>query len=376
MVLLSGPNLSGNELKYVKDCIDTGWVSSVGSYVTDLESSVSEYTGSKYAVAMSSGTTALHLSLKILNICKDDYVIAPNLTFIATLNAIKYTNATPILLDVDEKSWQIDLDLLEKFLKNKTSQINGKCSYNEDGKIIKAIVAVHVLGNMCDMNRLVKICDEHNILLIEDAAESLGSKYDGKHSGTFGKIGCFSFNGNKIITCGGGGMIVTDDENIAKKAKHLSTQAKADTFEYFNDEIGYNYRLTNVSAAIGLAQMEQLDKFVQNKHFVKNFYINSLKDVGDIEFQEVSDNVFSNWWLFTIRSKKQKLLLQSLNKNKLQSRPFWIPMNSLPMFKENLYITEKNISNLIYQTALSIPCSTNINEEELLRVVDCIKKEF
>lgn len=376
MVLLSGPNLSGNELKYVKDCIDTGWVSSVGSYVTDLESSVSEYTGSKYAVAMSSGTTALHLSLKILNICKDDYVIAPNLTFIATLNAIKYTNATPILLDVDEKSWQIDLDLLEKFLKNKTSQINGKCRYNEDGKIIKAIVAVHVLGNMCDMNRLVKICDEHNILLIEDAAESLGSKYHGKHSGTFGKIGCFSFNGNKIITCGGGGMIVTDDENIAKKAKHLSTQAKADSFEYFHDEIGYNYRLTNVSAAIGLAQMEQLDKFVQNKHFIKNFYIDSLKDVGDIKFQEVSDDVSSNWWLFTIRSKKQKLLLQSLNKNKLQSRPFWIPMNNLPMFKENLYITEKNISDLIYQTALSIPCSTNINEEELLRVVDCIKKEF
>ena len=376
MVLLSGPNLSGNELKYVKDCIDTGWVSSVGSYVTELESSVSEYTGSKYAVAMSSGTTALHLSLEILKICKDDYVIAPNLTFIATLNAIKYTNATPILLDVDEKSWQIDLDLLEKFLKNNTRQINGKCSYHEDGKIIKAIVAVHVLGNMCDMNRLVKICDEHNILLIEDAAESLGSKYDGKHSGTFGKIGCFSFNGNKIITCGGGGMIITDDENIAKKAKHLSTQAKADSFEYFHDEIGYNYRLTNVSAAIGLAQMEQVDKFVQNKHFVKNFYIDNLKGVGDIEFQEVNDDVFSNWWLFTIRSKKQKLLLQSLNKNKLQSRPFWIPMNNLPMFKENLYITEKNISNLIYQTALSIPCSTNITEEELFRVVDCIKKEF
>ena len=376
MVLLSGPNLSGNELKYVKDCIDTGWVSSVGSYVTDLESSVSEYTGSKYAVAMSSGTTALHLSLKILNICKDDYVIAPNLTFIATLNAIKYTNATPILLDVDEKSWQIDLDLLENFLINKTRQINGKCSYHEDGKIIKAIVAVHVLGNMCDMNRLVKICDDHNILLIEDAAESLGSKYDGKHSGTFGKIGCFSFNGNKIITCGGGGMIVTDNENIAKKAKHLSTQAKADSFEYFHDEIGYNYRLTNVSAAIGLAQMEQVDKFVQNKHFIKNFYIDNLKGVGDIEFQEVNDDVFSNWWLFTIRSKKQKLLLQSLNKNKLQSRPFWIPMNNLPMFKENLYITDKNISNLIYQTALSIPCSTNITEEELFRVVDCIKKEF
>ena len=376
MVLLSGPNLSGNELKYVKDCIDTGWVSSVGSYVSDLERSVSRYVGSKYAVAMSSGTTALHLSLRIIDVCKDDYVIAPNLTFIATLNAIKYTNATPILLDVDENTWQINLDLLEEFLTSKTKRINGKCRLKDDGKIIKAIVAVHVLGNMCDMKRLVKICEEYNILLIEDAAESLGSKFKNKHSGTFGKIGCFSFNGNKIITCGGGGMIVTNDEEIAKKAKHLSTQAKADSFEYFHDEIGYNYRLTNVSAAIGLAQMEQLDKFIRKKHSIKNFYINSLKQIGDIKYQAVNDDVFSNWWLFTIRSKKQKLLLESLNNNKLQSRPFWIPMNKLPMFKDNLYITKKNISNLIYNTALSIPCSTNISEEELLRVVDCIKKEF
>ncbi|MAR78142.1 MAG: hypothetical protein CMD43_04270 [Gammaproteobacteria bacterium] len=376
MVLLSGPNLSGNELKYIKDCIDTGWVSSVGSYVTDLENSVSKYVGSKYAVAMSSGTTALHLSLKILNIRKDDYVIAPNLTFIATLNAIKYTNANPILIDVDEKSWQMNLDLLEKFLNNKTRQVNGKCTYKEDGKIIKAIVAVHVLGNMCDMLRLVKICEAYNILLIEDAAESLGSKFKGKHSGTFGNVGCFSFNGNKIITCGGGGMIVTNDENIAKKAKHLSTQAKADSFEYFHDEIGYNYRLTNVSAAIGLAQMEQLDKFIKNKHYIKDFYINSFRNIGDITFQAINDDVFSNWWLFTIRSKKQKSLLESLNKNKLQSRPFWIPMNNLPMFKEDLYVTEENISNLIYKSALSIPCSTNINQEELLRVVECIKKEF
>ena len=376
MVLLSGPNLSGNELKYVKDCIDTGWVSSVGSYVSDLEKSVSNYIGSKYAVAMSSGTTALHLSLEILNICKDDYVIAPNLTFIATLNAIKYTQATPILLDVDEKSWQIDLDLLEKFLDTKTNQVGSDCVLKEDGKIIKAIVSVHVLGNMCDMSRLKEICETYNIILVEDAAESLGSKYNHKHSGTFGKIGCFSFNGNKIITCGGGGMIVTDDEKIAVKAKHLSTQAKADSFEYYHDEIGYNYRLTNVSAAIGLAQMEQLDKFIKTKHKIKDFYVNSLNNVGDIIFQNVDNKVFSNWWLFTIRTKKQKSLLESLNKNKLQSRPFWIPMNNLPMFKENIYITEKNISKLIYESALSIPCSTNIKPEELSRVVDCIKKEF
>ena len=270
----------------------------------------------------------------------------------------------------------MDLDLLEKFLDSKTKQVGGNCVLKNDGKIIKAIVSVHVLGNMCDIYRLAEICKAYNLILIEDAAESLGSKYNDQHSGTFGEIGCFSFNGNKIITCGGGGMIVTNDKSIAKKAKHLSTQAKADSFEYFHDEIGYNYRLTNVSAAIGLAQMEQLDKFIHFKQNIKDFYIKNLENVGDIKFQTVSEKVFSNWWLFTIRSKKQKSLLNALNKNKLQSRPFWIPMNNLPMFKENIYITEKNISNIIYESALSIPCSTNIKEEELSRVVDCIKKEF
>jgi len=376
MVLLSGPNINGNEWKYVKDCLDTGWVSSVGSYVTDFEKKISDYVGSKYAVATSNGTSALHLSLLLSEVKNNDLVLVTNVTFIATLNAIKYVGASPILIDIDEYSWQIDLDLLSDFLDSKTEIRDDVCILKSTGQRIKAIVPVHVLGNMCDINKLVSICKKHNISIVEDAAESLGSSFEGKHSGTFGELGCFSFNGNKIITSGGGGMIVTDNEDLAKRAKHLSTQAKADNFEYFHDSIGYNYRLTNVAAAIGLAQLEQLDNFIQKKHFIKDFYINSLNGLGDINFQTVDKNVNSNWWLFTIKTKNQKKLLKSLNENKLQSRPFWIPMNKLPMYKNELYISKNDISDKVYSNSLSIPCSTNISNKELSMVVDCIKKQF
>jgi dTDP-4-amino-4,6-dideoxygalactose transaminase len=303
-------------------------------------------------------------------------VLVTNITFIATLNAIKYVGASPILIDIDENSWQIDLDLLSDFLDSKTEIRDDVCILKSTGQRIKAIVPVHVLGNMCDINKLVSICKKHNISIVEDAAESLGSSFEGKHSGTFGELGCFSFNGNKIITSGGGGMIVTDNEELAIRAKHLSTQAKADNFEYFHDAIGYNYRLTNVAAAIGLAQLEQLDNFIQKKHFIKDFYINSLNGLGDINFQTVDKNVNSNWWLFTIKTKNQKKLLKSLNENKLQSRPFWIPMNKLPMYKNQLYISKNDISHKVYSNSLSIPCSTNISNKELSMVVDCIKKQF
>ena len=376
MVLLSGPNINGNEWKYVKDCLDTGWVSSVGSYVTDFEKKISDYVGSKYAVATSSGTAALHLSLLLSEVKNNDLVLVTNVTFIATLNAIKYVGASPILIDIDENSWQIDLDLVSDFLDSKTEIRNNVCVLKSTGQRIKAIIPVHVLGNMCDMNKLVSICKKHNISIVEDAAESLGSSFEGKHSGTFGELGCFSFNGNKIITSGGGGMIVTDNEDLAVRAKHLSTQAKADNFDYFHDAIGYNYRLTNVAAAIGLAQLEQLDDFIQKKHFIKDFYINSLNGLGDINFQTVDKNVISNWWLFTIKTKNQKKLLKSLNENKLQSRPFWIPMNKLPMYKNELYISKNDISDKVYSNSLSIPCSTNISNKELSMVVDCIKKQF
>lgn len=376
MILLSGPNISGNEWKYVKDCLDTGWVSSVGSYVTQFENMVAEYAGAKFGVATSSGTTALHISLILMDIQPEDYVIVPNITFVASLNSIKYTGASPILMDVNPETWQMDLDLLQKFLEQETTVEGDQCLSKSDGRRIRAIMPVHVLGNMCDMDRLMHLAETFQLKVIEDATEALGSYYKGKHAGSFGTLGCFSFNGNKIITCGGGGVIVTDNEALAVKAKHLTTQAKADPFEYWHDEIGYNYRLVNVSAAIGVGQMEQLPEFVKRKHEIAAFYKSELANVGDIAFQKVEETVNPNWWLFTFSSERQRDLLKVLNENKMQSRPFWVPMNQLPMFTHERYIQEHDFSNQIYQNCLSIPCSTDITNEDLQRIADTIKGVF
>lgn len=376
MLLLSGPNMGGNELKYVTECIETGWVSSVGAYVDQFEKMSAEFAGTKYAVATSSGTTALHICLILMGVDRNDYVITPNITFIATCNSIKYTGADPILIDADEKNWQMDLDLLQEFLENETEQKNGACHYKKDGRRIPVIMPVHVLGNICDMDRLLALAKQHNLIVIEDSTEALGSYYKGKHAGSFGLMGTFSYNGNKIITTGGGGMIVTNDEALAKKAKHLTTQAKSDPFEYIHDEIGYNYRLVNVAAAMGVAQMEQLPGFIERKKAIIRFYKNALQGVGDISFQEVSDDVNPNWWLPTIKTTRQREILKALNDDKMQSRPFWVPMNQLRMFKDNIFYNKTNRSDYIYQHCLSIPCSTNITDADLQRVADKIKSCF
>ena len=376
MLLLSAPNISGNEWKYIKDCLDTGWVSSVGAYVEKFEKMTAEFAGAKYAIATSSGTTALHICLILNGIESGDYVIAPNLTFVASINAIKYTNADPILIDADEHTWQMDLDLLEKFLAEETEIKNGKSIYKKDGRKIKAIMPVHVLGNMCDMDRLLAISKKYNLVVVEDSTEALGSYYKDKHAGTFGLLGTFSYNGNKIITTGGGGMIITDDEALAKKAKHLTTQAKSDPFEYMHDEIGYNYRLVNTAAAMGVGQMELLPQFLKRKQEIISFYKKELEGVGDISFQKISKDVSPNWWMPTLMTERQKDVLNILNDNKMQSRPFWVPMNKLPMFKSNIYFTNDDRCDYIYKKCLSIPCSTNISDDQLASVVAKIKKVF
>ena len=376
MILLSGPNMAGNELKYVTECITTGWVSSVGAYVDQFEKMSAEYAGTKYAVATSSGTTALHICLVMMGVNSEDYVITPNITFIATCNSIKYTGANPLFIDTDAATWQMDLNLLEQFLTNETEQRNGVCHYKKDGKRIPVIMPVHVLGNMCDMDKLMDLANQHNLTIIEDSTEALGSYYKGKHAGSFGLLGTFSYNGNKIITTGGGGMIVTNDEALAKKAKHLTTQAKSDAFEYIHDEIGYNYRLVNVAAAMGVAQMEQLPGFIKRKYEIIDFYKKELQGIGDIKFQQVSTDVKPNWWLPTIFTIKQKEVLKALNDSKMQSRPFWVPMNQLRMFTENIYYNHTDRSNFVYQHCLSIPCSTYITNEDLKAVSDKIKECF
>jgi perosamine synthetase len=376
MLLLSGPNMGGNVWKYVKDCLDTGWVSSVGAYVDQFEKMSAEFAGTKYAVATSSGTTALHICLVMLGVDENDLVLTPNITFIATCNSIRYTGAHPILIDTDEHTWQMDLNLLEEFLDTQTEQRDGVCYHTVTGKRIPVIMPVHVLGNICDMDRLMALANKHNIIVVEDSTEALGSYYKGKHAGSFGLMGTFSYNGNKIITTGGGGMIVTNEEALAKRAKHLTTQAKSDPFEYMHDDIGYNYRLVNVAAAMGVAQMEQLPGFIERKKEIIALYKRELAGIGDISFQEVSNDVDPNWWLPTIKTTKQRAVLKILNEHKMQSRPFWVPMNQLPMFKEELYFHHNDRSDHVYKNCLSIPCSTNITDEQMRGVVGKIKEVF
>ena len=376
MIPLSVPSIAGNEWKYVKDCLDTGWISSVGSYVTDFENEVAKFSQTQYGVACVNGSAGLHVAMQLCGVQKDDYVITPNITFIATVNAIKYCNANPIFIDVDTDDWQMDLNVLEKFLETETEIKNEKCFYKKTGKPISALLAVHVLGNVGDLDRLMNICNQYKLLFLEDSTESLGSYYKGKHTGGFGKMGVFSFNGNKIISTGGGGVMVTNDESLAKRAKHITTQAKADPMEYYHDENGYNYRLVNILAAMGLAQMEQLPGFIINKKKMDAFYRKELAGVGDIVFQKVSEEVDPNCWLFTIKTKKKVELLKYLNNLEITSRPFWVPMNQLPMHKNDIYISNNDTSNHIYDTCLSIPSSVAITDNELNEVVLAIKTFF
>ena len=377
MIPLSVPEIEGNESKYVLDCLNTGWISSAGSYVNQFEDMVAKYAGAKYGVACMNGTVGLHIAQVLLGITKDDHVIAPNITFIATLNAIKYTGAQPILIDVDINNWQMDLGLLEQFLEQntefKTTKSGTYCFDTSTNKRVRAIMPVHVLGNIGDMDRLLAIAKKYYLDIIEDSTEALGATFKNKHAGTFGKIGVFSFNGNKIISTGGGGVIVTDDYAIAKKARHLTTQAKISAMDYIHDEIGYNYRLVNVLAAIGVAQMETFNATLQSKASMDRFYRKHLNNVGDIKFQQIPEGTHPNGWLFTFRTSKMRQLLAYLNSNGVQARPFWMPMNQLEMFKKDIYITNANVSATVYNTSISIPSSTGITNKQLQTVVETIK---
>jgi len=377
MIPLSVPKIEGNESKYVLDCLNTGWISSAGSYVNQFEDMVAKYAGAKYGVACMNGTVGLHIAQVLLGITKDDHVIAPNITFIATLNAIKYTGAQPILIDVDINNWQMDLGLLEQYLEQntefKTTKSGTYCFDTTTNKRVRAIMPVHVLGNIGNMDRLLSISKKYHLDIIEDSTEALGATFKNKHAGTFGKIGVFSFNGNKIISTGGGGVIVTDDQAIAKKARHLTTQAKISAMDYIHDEIGYNYRLVNVLAAIGVAQMETFNATLQSKASMDRFYRKHLNNIGDIKFQQIPDGTHPNGWLFTFRTSKMRQLLAYLNSNGVQARPFWMPMNQLEMFKKDIYITNTNIAATVYDTSISIPSSTGITNKQLQTVVETIK---
>jgi len=334
---LHEPRFLGNEKKYLNECIDSTFVSSVGKFVDEFEEKIASYTGAKYAVATSNGTSALHISLLLANVEQNDEVITQPLTFIATCNAISYCNASPVFIDVDKDTMGMSPVALEIFLKENAEVKNQQCVNKSTGKIIKACIPMHTFGHPCRIEEIQKICKEWHIVLVEDSAESLGSFYRGQHTGTFGELGVISFNGNKIITSGGGGCILTNNEDLAKKAKHITTTAKEPhKWEYSHDMVGYNYRMPNLNAALIVAQLEQLDGFLKSKRSLAKIYKKFFQN-GDIHFVIDPENAKSNYWLNSIilKSKDQRdLFLDETNSQGIMTRPIWVLMNKLPMFEK------------------------------------------
>ncbi len=335
---LHEPRFIGNEKKYLNECIDSTFVSSVGKFVDAFEENIAKYTGAKHAIACVNGTAALHIALILSDVTKNDEVITQPLTFIATANAISYTGAKPIFIDVDKDTLGLSPEKLEKFLSENTYLDDwGFCHNKKTDKIIKACIPMHTFGHPTQIDKIKFICDRHHITLIEDAAESLGSYYKNLHTGTFGKFGTLSFNGNKTITTGGGGMLLTNDPELAKKAKHLTTQAKVPhKWEYVHDFIGYNYRLPNINAALGVAQLEQLPNFIEKKRQLAEKYKNFFKNT-DIQFIAEPKYSKSNYWLnFVLLKNREERdnFLKFTNENGVMTRPVWELMNRLEMFKD------------------------------------------
>ena len=371
---LSTPSLIGNEWKYVKECIDTEWISSAGKYVNLFEKNIAEYTGTKYTIACLTGTAAIQVALRIAGVEPGDEVIVPTLTFIAPINAVAYNNATPVFMDAD-KYYNMDAEKTIDFIKNKTVYKVG-FTYNKiTHKKISAILPVHVWGNACWLDELTELCWDRNIAIMEDASESLGTfynegKYKGKHTGTIGKLGCLSFNGNKIITTGGGGMILTDDGQLAEKARYLTTQAKDDPVRYVHNEIGYNFRLTNIQAALGVAQLEQLPVFLKRKHEIFSQYQTAFDNISGLTLSGVPDYADNNHWMNLLQIDKKAYdedreeLMQRLDENGIQTRPVW-KLNHLQNPYKNCQSYRIEHANELVEKSLCLPSSTNLNHAEI-----------
>jgi len=356
---LHEPRFSGNEKKYLNECIDSTFVSSVGKFVDRFEEDISKYTGAKYAIATSNGTSALHVSLLISGVENGHEVITQPLTFVATCNAISYCSATPVFVDVDKDTMGMSPVALENFLNENAVVERHQCVNKFTRKIIKACVPMHTFGHPCRIDEIQRVCKQWNIALVEDSAESLGSFYNGKHTGTFGDLGVISFNGNKIITSGGGGCILTNNEDLANKAKHITTTAKEPhKWEYTHDLVGYNYRMPNLNAALIVAQLEQLNSFLENKRVLAESYKKFFNDT-DIQFVSEPSNSKSNYWLNSIilNNKTQRdLFLGETNSHGVMTRPIWTLMNKLPMFK-NSQCGDLTNSEWLEDRVVNIPSS-------------------
>lgn len=337
-VPLHAPLFIGNEKKYLNECIDTTFVSSVGKFVDRFEEELAAYTGAKKAVVCVSGTNALHMAMMLVGVERDDEVLTQALTFIATCNAISYIGAHPVFIDVDMETLGLSPKAVKAWLEKNAELKNGVCYNKKTGRRVKACIPMHTFGHPVKIDELVQICDEWHLELVEDAAESIGSLYKGQHTGTFGKVGAISFNGNKTITTGGGGMLLFQDEELGKLAKHLTTQAKVPhRWAFVHDHIGYNYRMPNINAALGCAQLENLDRYVENKRETARIYADFFKNIPDITFFTEPENCRSNYWLNVVMLKDkaaQQEFLEYTNDHGVMTRPVWELMNRLEMFKQ------------------------------------------
>ena len=358
-VILHEPVFIGNEKKYINECIDTTFVSSVGKFVDKFEELVAEYTGAKKAIVCVNGTNALHLALLMAGVKQGDEIITQPLTFIATANAISYCNANPVFIDVDKETLGLSPQKLSEFLSKNTEVKTDGCYNLKTGNRISACVPMHTFGHPVKIDEIVEICKKYKIEVVEDAAESIGSKYKGKHTGTFGKLGILSFNGNKTITTGGGGMILTNDIELGKHIKHITTQAKVPhPWEFNHDNIGYNYRMPNINAALGCAQIEKLDFMIEKKRELAKKYEQFFKNT-DIQFFTEPANSFSNYWLNVIlleNRQKRDEFLKFTNEHGVMTRPAWTLMNKLPMFK-NCQVENIENAEWLEDRLVNIPSS-------------------
>lgn len=373
-ILLSTPHMGENELSYVREAFSSNWIAPLGPNVDGFEKELAELVGAKHAVALSSGTAAIHLGLVLLGVSKGDVVFCSSLTFVASANPIVYQNATPVFIDSEPDTWNMSPVALRAALKD----------YAAKGKKPKAIVVVNLYGQSADMDELIKLSEEYDVPIIEDAAESLGASYKGKASGTFGKMGVYSFNGNKIITTSGGGMLVSDDKSLIDKARFLATQARDDAPFYQHSHIGYNYRMSNILAGVGRGQLSVLDSRVQSRREVFERYERSLKDYDCLEWMPELEGCYSNRWLTAVLLNPDKTsispakFIESLAKHNIEARRVWKPMHLQPVFSECDYYphSDSNVSEYLFDNGVCLPSGSNMTDFELDRIISAISLMF
>jgi perosamine synthetase len=370
------PHLAGNEWKYVKECLDTNWVSSAGPFVERFEREIAGYLGVPHAVATVNGTAALHVALLAAGVTAGDEVLLPAFTFVASANAVAYCRAHPVFLDSEEASWGLDPARLAEFLERECEVRAGRVTNRRTGRTVSALLPVHLYGHPCDLDPLLALARRYPLAVVEDSAEALGARYRGRAVGADGLAGCLSFNGNKIITTGAGGMVLSRDEATATRARRLTTQARGDALEFIHDEVGFNYRLSNLHAALGVAQLEQLDGFVEDKRATAAFYQRALGRVDGVRPFVEAPWARSTYWMASIlldegRCPDVAALIRDLNAAGIQARPLWRPLHLQPAFRDAqkgpLHVAER-----LYTRGLSLPCSVGITPEERQDVVDAV----